>query len=90
MVSIRDRLKMAWAAFRCKPFELYIEPYHRVNGLKKGLPCDNKDRAQSSRWGCQGEATVCMSRTLAELDIRQDYDHEHLCEDCAKEIEGKY
>ena len=90
MISFWSRLKMARAAFRCKPFEVFIEPYHKVDELKPISHCDNKNRVLSSRYGCQGQAEVCMSRTLATFRVDRDYDHEHLCLECASEIKGKY
>ncbi|MBA7667454.1 hypothetical protein ES703_75543 [subsurface metagenome] len=90
MISLSKRMRMAFLAFRCKPFEIFVEPYHKVDELKSTNPCDNKDRALSPRWGCQGQGEVCMSRTIAEFKVKRDYDHEHICGDCAAAIEGSY
>lgn len=77
----RNRLRMAWLVFWLKPFEVATEPYHVGGALNPGVECDNKT--------CHNEARVCMTRTVAKFRLEHK-DHEHLCEECAAKIRGKW
>jgi len=87
MIGLRNRLKMAGLAFRCKPFNIFVEPYHENGELIPGFLCDNSFAHR--RVGCKNESVVCMTRTEAEFRISQD-DHEHLCSECVDKIKGRY
>lgn len=77
-ITLKDRLKMAWQAFHCKPFSEVLVGYHQVGEVYPGHECDN---------GCEERAAVCMSRTVIALKLEEE-DHKHLCKGCAAKIEG--
>jgi len=86
-VRFRNRLRMAWLAFRLQPFEIAVEPYHDDGALRPGYECDNNWRREGKT--CHNEAIVCMSRKIAKFRLVHE-DHEHLCEECAARIRGKW
>lgn len=83
-MNLINRLKLAYYAFRLKPCNITIAPYEPILPLKPGFKCDN---SWEHRTGCQNEGTVCMTRTIAVLEIKHN-DHQHLCEKCANSIRG--
>jgi len=85
MVSLGNRLRMAWSAFRVKPFEIVVEPYHQIDTLRPVTECDANWRHAGGV--CANKAQVCMSRKVAHFHLRRD-DHEHLCHGCAAKIRG--
>ncbi|MBA7603190.1 hypothetical protein ES703_10294 [subsurface metagenome] len=87
MVSLRNRFRMAWRAFNCKPFEMVVEPFHDDGDLRLGAECDNNWRHRGAT--CHKEAVICMNRTIAKFRFVKE-DHEHLCLDCATKIRGKF
>jgi len=89
MISLRDRLKMAWRVFQCQPFEIPVEPYHISNKLKPGTECDSNWREPGERIPCGNKGAVCLTRTVAKFQLEHD-DHEHLCFACAEKIKGRY
>ncbi len=84
MISLKDRIKMAWQVLRCKPFWMTVEPYHPNGELKEGFDCDNRE---SQGINCLNKAVVCMTRTIAEFKLSED-DHMHLCDYCAGKLRG--
>ena len=88
MIALKTRLKMAWFVFKCKPFCLLIEPYHGNGELNFGYVCDNSWRHRDIE-PCENRAVICLTRTEAEFRLNKD-DHEHLCQECANKIMGKY
>jgi hypothetical protein len=86
-VKLTDRIRMAWFAFNCKPFEIYIEPYHFTHPIIPGYKCDIRFGTPEA---CPNPAEICESRTLARFNIQDDYDHQHVCLKHAAELAGKY
>jgi len=79
MIKLSTRIKAAWNAFWMNEFSIPIKGYQKVAVLGFHINCDNKD--------CKHEAGICMSRTIAQFEIRTE-DHYHVCEECADKIKG--
>lgn len=88
-IRLITRIKLALKAFRCQPFSIYIDGYSpsKDSALRPGHECDSNWHVE--RVHCGNEAEVCLSRTAARLTFDRD-DHEHLCNQCAAKIAGKY
>jgi hypothetical protein len=86
-LPLKTRLKLARLALRGQPFEIVVEGYHPISHLRPESVCDNNFRTPTNVWfkGCSNESVVCISRTVAELTLR-DNDHYHLCQRCADDL----
>lgn len=91
------RLKMAWKSFWLKPFEIPIEPYHKVSFVAGGVKCDchscgavdGKIISKFHKSFCDKNAIVCITRTLAIMRFEEN-EHRHLSDECADKHLGKF
>jgi len=89
MTKLLLRFKIAWLAFRLKPFNLQIEPFkYHCDLIPNAGICDNKSAALLDNGvNCHNNAKVALSEVTCSFSITIG-NYYHVCEDCAKKFTG--
>ena len=80
----KTRLKLIAKVLRMKSFEMYIEPWKVASEVNSSYVCDNNRYAS----GCNNKSQVCVSRTYINFQVSDDWDHKHVCNECASKYVG--